>query len=108
MRAQIQLNRKARAFAQVAPLAPAAFAVHELRYLLAYGNAASAELQRTGHSYLHSVVPWLILILALCAGGFLRSLGRVFSRQTSLPRYSLSLVGMWVACSAALLGIFIC
>jgi len=34
----------------------AAFAVHQLRYYLAYGSAAGAELQRTGHSYLHSVV----------------------------------------------------
>lgn len=94
--------------AQIAPLAPAAFAVHELRYLLAYGGHAGAELQRTGHSYLHSVVPWLVVVLALCAGGFLRSLGRAFAGQTSLPRYALSLAGMWVACSASLLAIFTC
>lgn len=94
--------------AQIAPLAPAAFAVHQLRYFLAYGSNAGAELQSTGHSYLHSVVPWLVLILALCAGAFLRSLGRALSGQTSLPRYTLSLAGMWVACSTALVGIFTC
>ena len=94
--------------AQIAPLAPAAFAVHELRYLLAYGSNAGAELQRSGHSYLHSVVPWLIAVVALCAGYFLRSLGRAFAGHTSLPRYTLSLAGMWVACSAALVGIFTC
>jgi hypothetical protein len=96
------------ALAQIAPLAPAAFAVHQLRYLLAYGGGASAELQRTGHSYLHSLVPWLVLILALCAGAFLRSLGRAFAGQTSLPRYTLSLAGMWMACTVALIGIFAC
>ena len=47
-------------FAYIALLPPAAFAVHQLRYWLAYGSRAGIELQRTGHSYLHSVVPWLV------------------------------------------------
>lgn len=94
--------------AQSALLPPAAFAVHELRYLLAYGGQAGAELQRTGHSYLHSLVPWIILLLALAVGGFLRALGRAFAGQTSLPRYSASLLGMWFACSACLVAIFMC
>ena len=51
--------------AQVGLLPAAAFAVHELRYVLAYGGHVGAELQRTGHSYLHSLVPWIILLLAL-------------------------------------------
>lgn len=94
--------------AQVALFPPAAFAVHQLRYLLAYGGQAGVELQRTGHSYLHSVVPWIVLLLALVAGGFLRALGRACAGQTSLPRYSASLVGMWCACSACLVAIFAC
>ena len=40
--------------ARIAPLPAAAFAVHQSRYLLAYGSRAGVELQRTGHSYLHS------------------------------------------------------
>ena len=95
-------------FAYVALLPPAAFAVHQLRYWLAYGGRASAELQRTGHSYLHSVVPWLVLLLALGVGCFLRALGRAFSGQTSPARFSLSLTAMWLVCSAALVGIFAC
>jgi len=92
----------------VALLPPAAFAVHQLRYWLAYGSNAGVELQRTGHSYLHSVVPWLVLLLALAVGGFLRSLGRAFARQTSPARFTLSLTAMWLVCSAALLAIFAC
>lgn len=99
-------HRGVAAIRQIAPLAPAAFAVHQLRFMLAYGGHAGAVLQQTGHSYLHSVVPWLIMILALCAGGFLRALGRAFAGETSLPRYTLSLTGMWVVCSAALVGIY--
>jgi len=95
-------------FACVALLPPAAFAVHQLRYWLAFGDNAGVELQRTGHSYLHSIVPWLVLLLALAVGGFLRALGRAFAGQTSPARFTLSLTAMWLACSAALVAIFAC
>jgi len=97
-----------RGFAQVALLPPAAFAVHQLRYWLAYGSHAGVVLQRTGHSYLHSVVPWLVLVIALMVGGFLRALGRACSGQTSAPRFTISFAGLWLACSAALVAIFAC
>ncbi len=95
-------------FAYVALLPPAAFAVHQLRYMLAFGGNAGIELQRTGHSYLHSVVPWLVLLLALAVGGFLRSLGRAFASHTSPARFTLSLTAMWLVCSTALVAIFAC
>ena len=95
-------------FVYVALFPPAAFAVHQLRYWLAYGSNAGLELQRTGHSYLHSVVPWLVLLLALAVGGFLRALGRAFAAQTSRARFTLSLTAMWLTCSAALIAIFAC
>ena len=92
--------------AAVVPIA--AFAVHQLRYLLAFGPGASAELQRQGHSYLHSVVPWLVLAIGLGAGAFLSSLGRALSGQTTVPRYGLSLLGLWLTCCACLLAIYTC
>jgi hypothetical protein len=95
-------------FGSVALLAPAALAVHQLRYMLAFGADAGIQLQRTGHSYLHSIVPWIVLLVALAAGGFLRALGRAFAGQTTLPRYTVSLAGMWLACSACLIAIFGC
>ncbi len=95
-------------FAHIALLPPAAFAVHQLRYWLAYGSRAGIELQRTGHSYLHSVVPWLVLLLALTIGVFLRALGRAFAGHTSPARLTLSLTAMWLTCSAALIAIFAC
>jgi len=95
-------------FAYAAMLPPAAFAVHQLRYWLAYGSNAGIELERTGHSYLHSVVPWLVLAVALAVGGFLRALGRAFAGHTSRTRFTLSLTAMWLVCSAALVAIFAC
>jgi hypothetical protein len=76
--------------------------------MLAFGAGASEELQRTGHSYLHSVVPWVVFSIALAVGIFLTALGRAFSGQTSARRYSVSLLGLWLACSGALIAIFIC
>jgi hypothetical protein len=105
---RMRLPPRAARLRHIAPLPPAAFAVHQLRYMLAYGGRAGAELQRTGHSYLHSVVPWIVLSLALAVGLFLRALGRTVAGHTSLSSYTVSLAGMWLACSAALLTIFIC
>ena len=84
----------------------AAFGVHQLRYDLAYGSAAGAVLARTGHSYLHSVVPWIVLLVAVALGGFLGALGRAVAGQRSPGRYSVSLLGLWMACAACLIAIF--
>ena len=92
--------------APVALLPAAAFAVHQLRFWLAFGGGAGVELQRSGHSYLHSIVPWIVLLLALTVGGFLRAAGRALAGQRSLPRYALSLTGLWVLCSLALVTIY--
>jgi hypothetical protein len=92
----------------VALLPPAALAVHQLRYLLAFGGGTGAELQRTGHSYLHSVTPWIVLLIGLVAGGFLRSLGDALGDQTSLSRRTASFSVLWLACAACLVGIFAC
>lgn len=83
-----------------------AFAVHQLRYLLAFHGGAGLELQRSGHSYLHSLVPWIVLGIALVIGGFLRALGRAFGGRCSLPRYTVSFAALWLACSACLVAIY--
>jgi hypothetical protein len=91
---------------RAAAVPAAALAVHQLRYWLAFGDTATAELQRQGHSYLHSAVPWIALVLALGAGGFLSALGRAMAGQRSLSRFSVSLLGLWLACSVCLLSIY--
>jgi hypothetical protein len=106
MRLRSDRSAVIRGVARSALLPPAAFAVHQLRYVLAYGSNASAELQRTGHSYLHSFVPWVVLTVALAVGGFLWALGRAFAGQTSLPRFTLSFSALWLACAAALVAIY--
>jgi hypothetical protein len=84
----------------------AAFAVHQLRYSLAYGSRASAELQIQGHSYLHSVAPWIVVLIALWVGVFLRALGRAFGGQYSFSRLTVSFAGLWLVCAGSLVGIY--
>jgi hypothetical protein len=95
---------------RLAPLAlmpPAAFAVHQLRYWFAFHGAIGLELQRQGHVYLHSLVPWIVLLIALAVGAFLRALGRALGGQCSLPRYTASFGVLWLVCSACLLAIYV-
>lgn len=96
-----------RRFAPAALMPAGAFAVHQLRYWLAYGSRASAELRLQGHSYLHSVVPWLVLLMASSAGVFLLALGRAFGGRGSLPRRTLSVATLWLLCSACLVAIYV-
>lgn len=96
-----------RGLAQAGVLPPAALAVHELRYLLAFGPNAGLELQRQGHSYLHSLGPWVAVAAALVAGAFLRALGRAFSGRTSVARLTISFATLWIACTACLMAIYI-
>lgn len=58
-------------------IALAALAVHQLRYLLAYGSDAHAELLRQGHAYLFQSLPVLIGFgLSAIAAGLVRALLR--------------------------------
>ena len=75
--------------------------------MLAFGSSASIELQRQGHSYLHSLVPWIVLLIGVAVGGFLHSLGRAMSGQTSAPRFTLSLAALWCVCTVCLIAIYI-
>jgi hypothetical protein len=95
-----------RGLTRAAVVPAAAVAVHQLRYWLAFGSSAGIEFQRQGHSYLHSVAPWIVVVLAWGAGAFLSALGRAMRGQTSVPRYGLSLVALWVVCAVSLVVIY--
>jgi hypothetical protein len=84
----------------------AAFAVHQLRYELAYGSRASAELRETGHSYLHSVVPWLVALVALTVGGFVWQAAGALRGGNAPSRRRRSFLAVWAICAAALIVIF--
>jgi hypothetical protein len=96
-----------RRLAPAALMPASAFAVHELRYWLAFHKLAGAELQRQGHAYLHSLAPWLVLLVALATGAFVHALGRAFGGKTSLGRHTVSFLALWLICSGLLVAIYI-
>ena len=74
--------RRGSTLRSAALIALAAFGVHQLRYLLAYGSAAHEELARQGHAYLSHALPILVgFAVAALAAGLLRAAanGRVRS-----------------------------
>ncbi|MBV8081246.1 MAG: hypothetical protein JO186_12830 [Actinobacteria bacterium] len=82
-------------------LPAAAFALHQLRYALTYGSHAEAVLAAQGHSYMSSVAPWIVLMLAFGASSFVVRLARGEQR---VRRPSQSLVAV---SSALLLAIYV-
>jgi hypothetical protein len=108
MTARLRRGIGLRGLAPVALVPAGALAVHQLRYWLAFHGSAGVELQRQGHAYLHSLVPWIVLLVAAAAGLFLRALGRSLGGHCSLPRYALSFAALWVISAACLVAIYIC
>jgi hypothetical protein len=83
----------------------AAFAVHQLRYQLAYGHRAGAALSASGHGYLTSLAPWIAVLLALAAGSFLARVARAAAgRAGSRPERAFGT--LWALSSVGLLAVY--
>jgi hypothetical protein len=95
-----------RRVAQLGLMPVGALAVHQLRYWLAFGSHASAVLAVQGHSYLHSLAPWIVLLMAISVGVFVRALGRAFGGHCSVSRFTISFIGLWLLCALALVAIY--
>jgi hypothetical protein len=78
----------------------AAFAVHQLRYTLAYGGRSRASLSVQGHGYLETIAPYIGLLALLWFGSFVWSLvGATAGRRESVPQRTLAAqyLGTWIA-----------
>lgn len=82
-----------------------AFVVHQLRYWLAYGPHAEAQLQAQGHSYLDSFAPWLVLLLCLAAGSFLARVAQAAATGRT-KRRGRSFGAVWASSSVMLVGVY--
>jgi hypothetical protein len=81
-------------------LALGAYAVHQLRYLAAYGADGSAQLARQGHGYLEAALPVLAAFaLAVAAATVIGAMSASRPRAAGGIRRALT-------CAAALLTIF--
>ena len=82
-----------------------ALVVHQLRYRIAYGSHASAQLAAQGHSYLDSFAPWLVLLLCLATGGFVARVAQAFATGRPTERRR-SFGAVWIASSCLLTAIY--
>jgi hypothetical protein len=84
----------------------AALLVHQLRYLLAYGSRSGAELSAQGHSYLHSLVPWIVLAAGAALSSFLRRVARAARTGDAGPLGRLSVPALWTLTTALLVAFY--
>jgi hypothetical protein len=89
-------------FRTAGALAACAYAVHSLRYALAYGSHAGTELQRQGHAYLAGAP---VLLTALLAVGAALLVGHLVDLVLPRPRIAAGvprgLLGLVLAVVAA-------
>jgi hypothetical protein len=78
-------------------------AVHQLRYLLAYGPGAGDALGRQGHAYLGPALPALSVVLALaCARAVLRATVAPAGRSPGAQR----VLVVWPVCAATIVVLY--
>ena len=90
----------------------AALAVHQGRYYLAFGADTPARLLRDGHSYLGSVVPFVVLSAALALGVLAGRLARAWQgvgaggRSAVATPHPRSTLRIWALISVLLLVLY--
>jgi hypothetical protein len=89
----------------VALLALGAIIVHELRYVVAYGENAGAALAEQGHSYMPFVQSLVVVLLAIALARFCISLLRAHSGVLAEERPP-AFAHLWLASSASLAAIY--
>ncbi len=95
---------------RAAALMPAAaLAVHELRYVAAFGSGAGHELAAQGHAYLQELTPWIVLFAALGLGALLGSVVEAWRRPrpdgTARPAH-LGPAAAWLLIAAGLVALY--
>ena len=90
----------------VALVPAAAMAVHQLRYLLAYGGGADQALSEQGHAYLSSMTPWVVFLCAAALGAFLGRLARAWRLGEAEEHSAASPLVVWVAAAAGLIALY--
>jgi hypothetical protein len=82
-------------------LCAGALSLHELRYLLGWGDGAGQALADQGHAYLTYAMPVAVGLVAAGVAQLLLRLGGPRSRATSTPTKT------WLLAGAALLAIYV-
>jgi hypothetical protein len=84
----------------VALIGVGAFAVHQIRFMLWYGQGSDGALGAQGHAYLGVAGPVVLVAAVLASASFLDRLAR--GARTSAPRFG----RLWAAVSALLVAVY--
>jgi hypothetical protein len=84
----------------------AALVVHQVRYSLAYGSQASTELADQGHAYLSSLVPWIVVLVAIGLGRFVTRLAHALVTGRADWR-ARPFLGLWGTTASGLIAIYV-
>ena len=87
-----------------AVIAVAALLLHELRYLIGFGDHAGEALAASGHAYLPFAGGVAGLLIALASAQLLTALDR--ARRTARGERAPSFARLWLAIAAALLVVY--
>jgi hypothetical protein len=85
----------------------AAWSVHQLRYLLAYGPTAGRELSAQGHAYLSLLVPVFAGLAAMALGAAVLRLRAAWQGGGRAAAPRLGIARLWAVAAAGLLTIYI-
>lgn len=84
----------------------ASFAVHQLRYLLAYGSNASKDLAQQGHGYFDVLTPFVVIACGLALGVFLLQMAGAWRTGQADERRPRGLIQVWLVAAIGLLAIY--
>jgi hypothetical protein len=85
-------------------IAPSALVLHELRYLIGFGDHAHQALADRGHAYLPLAGGVAGLLLALAAAQLIVALDR--ARRTARGEEPAGLVRLWIVLALALMAVY--
>lgn len=83
-------------------IASSALALHELRYLIGYGDGSASAVAEQGHTYLPAAGAIVALLLALA----IAQLARALAGDRREPRRPLPFLLVWALASVALLAVY--
>jgi hypothetical protein len=88
----------------IALLAAGSAAIHQLRYVIGYGDAAQRALAAHPHGYLTDAVPAILTVLLISIGGVMLHIAHGTAPGTGSRRTSFTT--LWLACAVALAAIY--
>jgi hypothetical protein len=92
-------------FRAIALLSGAALALHQLRYLLAYGGHSGEQLTLQAHAYVAVLLPFVAALVLVAVVAFLVDLLAARGTRTAEPGLP-SGRKLWVCSSGVLLGVY--